>query len=156
MRRLPSRLQQPGQAETKTQTGLELFMAWFNLGTSRVKLLDYIGATDAYHYAYQNLYQQIPEAQRPFRMLWYQTGPYFAYYYTGNYPDLMASANATIETANSNGKPYIEESWYWRGMAELAMGDQSAAIDDLRQAVVYHPGFAPATAKLEELGVPLQ
>ena len=139
--------------ETKTQSGLELFMAWFNLGTNRVKLYDYIGAADAYDYAYRFLYPEIPEAQRPFRMLWYQTGPYYAYYFTGQYQNVIELANNAIA---ATPKPYLEESYYWRAMAELALGDQSIAIDDLRTSLEYHPGFAPSVELMEQLGIPLQ
>jgi tetratricopeptide (TPR) repeat protein len=140
------------EEETKTLTGLELFMAWFNLGTSRVRLFDYMGAADAYDYAYRFIYPELPEGQRPWRMLWYQTGPYFAYYNTGRYPDVITLANNAIA---SSARPYLEESYYWLAKAELALGDRSAAIDNLLISFKYHPGFPPTVQELQQLGIPL-
>ena len=55
-------------------------------------------------------------ATTPFRMMWYQTGPYFAYYYAGRYQDVINLANVNKTIA----QPTLEESLYWRGMAEAA------------------------------------
>jgi tetratricopeptide (TPR) repeat protein len=139
------------EEETKTQSGLELFMAWFNLGTSRKDLLDYQGAADAYDQAYR-VYPDISEDLRPWRMLWYQTGPYFAYYYTGRYNDVIQLADTTIA---STPKPYLEESFYWRAMAELELGEQSKAVEDLNTAYKYHPGFPPVVDLMQQLGIPI-
>lgn len=65
-------------------TGRDRFFAWFNRGTNLVRLQDYAGAAAAYDGAFA-LYPTIPEKERPWRMMWYQTGPYWAYYYTGRY-----------------------------------------------------------------------
>jgi tetratricopeptide (TPR) repeat protein len=138
------------EEETKTQSGLELYMAWFNLGTSRYKLQDYQGAADAYDQAFL-IYPTIPDEQRPWRMLWYQTGPYFAYYYTVRYNELVTLATQTID---STPKPYLEESFYWRAMAELELGEQSKAVEDLNTAYKYHPGFPPVVDLMQQLGIP--
>ena len=83
-------------------------------------------------------------------MLWYQTGPYFAYYYSGRYQDVIDLANVTFNTI---GDDVLEETWYWRGMGELALGQTDAAIADFRESVRLHPGFAPGLSQLEQLGV---
>jgi tetratricopeptide (TPR) repeat protein len=127
-------------------------MAWFNLGTSRYKLQDYQGAAEAYDQALVLIYPTIPEEQRPWRMLWYQTGPYFAYYYTGRYQDVINLADQAIAFATI--MPSIEESWYWRAMAELKLGERSAAIDNLNTSLYYHPGFGPSTDLMQQEGVP--
>ena len=46
--------------------------------------------------------------RRPYRMLWYQTGPYFAYYYSGRYQDVIDLANVTFDTI---GEDVLEESF---------------------------------------------
>ena len=61
-------------------SGRDQFFAWFNRGTNLVRLQDYAGAAEAYDQAFV-LYSTIPEKERPWRMMWYQTGPYWAYYY---------------------------------------------------------------------------
>jgi tetratricopeptide (TPR) repeat protein len=129
--------------------GRELFFAWYNRGTSLVKLQDYAGAAQAYDRAW-TLYANIPEKERPWRMLWYQTGPYFAYYYTGRYWDVINLATSTIDYAS---EPAIEESFYWRGMARLSNGDTSGAIDDFKETLIWHPDFQPGLAELQQLGM---
>jgi tetratricopeptide (TPR) repeat protein len=129
--------------------GIDQYFAWFNRGTNLVKLQDYGGASAAYDEAFK-LYPQIPEAKRPWRMLWYQTGPYFAYYGMQRYYDLLYLADATLNAMPSEKN--LEESYYWRGMARAALGEQAAAIEDFRQALQYHSGFPPAEYQLRLLG----
>ncbi len=83
--------------------------------------IQYNAAGTAYDQAF-NLYSNLPIPQKdwPYRMLWYQTGPYWAYYYTGRYQDVINLANTTLGTVL--GGPTLEESLYWRGMAEGALG----------------------------------
>ena len=136
-------------AETPDLTGRDQFFAWYNRGSSLVALHDYQNAVTAYDAAFAN-YANIPEDQRPWRMLWYQTGPYFAYYYTGRYQDVV---NLATETIKNDHEKVLEESFYWRGMAQLALGDNEAAIADLQQSLKAHPGFIPAVEELKALGV---
>jgi hypothetical protein len=136
--------------ETSTLSGIDQYFAAFNTGTSYVNLKEYVDAAYAYDYAFQ-LYANLPDDdQRPFRMLWYQTGPYFAYYYSGRYQDVIDLANVTFNTI---GDDVLEETWYWRGMGELALGQTDAAIADFRESVRLHPDFAPGLYQLEQLGV---
>ncbi len=130
--------------------GRDLFFAWFNLGTSRVNLGDYFAAAQAYDHAYNVVYPTIPSAARPWRMTWYQTGPYAAYYYTGRYQDVVNLATFTIV---NSGVQEIEETWLWRGRARLALGDVDGAIDDFHTALKFHPGWEAALAELNNLGV---
>jgi len=138
--------------ETKTLSGLDLYLAWFNRGTSDVQLLQYNDAAVAYDQAFA-LYPSLPmpASQRPYRMLWYQTGPYWAYYYTDRYQDVINLANTTLSTV-LNG-PTLEESIYWRGMAEEATGDMSAAIGDFKRADHLNPNMQAAMQALESLGI---
>jgi len=130
--------------------GRDLFFAWFNLGSSLVNLGDFFGAAQAYDRAYNEIYPKIPEESRPWRMMWYQTGPYFAYYYTGRYQDVINLADLTL---TSTGVSEIEETWIWRGRARLAIGDQVGAIEDFRKALEYHPEWEVAEAELGNLGI---
>jgi len=131
-------------------SGIDQYFAWFNRGSSLVKLEDYGGAATAYDEAFK-VYPNIPEAERPWRMLWYQTGPYFAYYGVGRYYDLLYLADGTLKAMQSDKN--LEESYYWRGMARAALGDKAAAIEDFRLALQYHVGFEPALYQLKLLGV---
>ena len=136
--------------ELSTLTGVDQYFAAFNTGTSHVYLQEYVDAAYAYDYAFQ-LYADLPDDNlRPFRMLWYQTGPYFAYYYSGRYQDVIDLANVTFNTI---GDDVLEETWYWRGMAKLALGDPAGATDDFRESVRLHPGFTAGLYQLSLLGV---
>lgn len=125
------------------------YFAWFNAGTSQVCLQDYESAAAAYDTAY-GIYPDIPQDSRPYRILWYESGPYAAYYYTGRYQDVI---NLASQTLGYMAEPVIEESYYWRAMAYNALGDTNRAADDLRTSLVYHPGYAPSIALLKELGL---
>lgn len=139
--------------ETQSLTGIDQFFAWFNRGTSLVRLTDYTGAAAAYDQAYL-VYPTIPEAKRPWRMTWYQTGPYFAYYYAGRYNDVIGLVNTTFQDMQTHrSKPYLEESFVWRARAYIALGQTDAAITDLRDALYVHPNFTPALDELTRLGV---
>jgi hypothetical protein len=129
-------------------TGRDQFFAWFNRGTNLVRLQDYAGAAAAYDQAFA-LYPTIPEKERPWRMMWYQTGPYWAYYYTGRYQDVINLASTTLDAMS---EPVLEESYYWRALARSALGDSKGAIKDLRSSLEYHPGFEPSLIQLEQLG----
>jgi hypothetical protein len=138
------------QGAIPTLEGRDLFFAYFNYGTSLVNQGDYFGAAQAYDYAYSEIYPTIPSEARPWRMLWYQTGPYFAYYYTGRYQDVVNLADLTLTTT---GVREIEETWVWRGRARLALGDVEGAIEDFQVALKYHPGWPVAETELRNLGI---
>ncbi|MEW6717595.1 MAG: C39 family peptidase [Chloroflexota bacterium] len=135
------------QAEVQELEGLSLYFAWFNLGTSHVRLYEYVDAAYAYDYAF-TLYANLPAEERPWRMIWYQTGPYWAYYYSGRYQDVINLANTTL---NAMSEPNLEESYYWRGLAREALGNVDMAIDDLRIAVYYNSNFTPGWDQLKRL-----
>lgn len=130
--------------------GIDQYFAWFNRGSSLVKLQDYAGAAAAYDESFA-IYPTIPEKDRPWRMLWYQTGPYFAYFYSGRYYDTLYLADGTLNAMQ--GDRNLEESYYWRGMAKAALGDTFGATQDFQASLKYHPGFAPALYQLQLLGV---
>jgi tetratricopeptide (TPR) repeat protein len=128
--------------------GVDQFYAWFNRGTSLVQLQDYVGAATSFDQAFE-IYSQLPEKDRPWRMMWYQTGPYFAYYYSGRYQDVIDLTSLTIEKA---AEPYLEENFYWRAMAYVAIGNTNQAVEDLNKSLEYHPDFAPSVQLLRQLG----
>jgi len=130
---------------------LPLFFAWFNKGTSHVQLYEYVDAAFAYDYAFL-LYADLEDSERPWRIMWYQTGPYFAYYYAGRYQDVINLANTTLYDQMLT-EPTLEESIYWRGMARLALGETGNAAEDFKQTVWINPNFAPGWEMLNTLGV---
>ncbi|MEW6651732.1 MAG: hypothetical protein AB1453_16270, partial [Chloroflexota bacterium] len=135
--------------EAVSLSGLQQFFAYFNRGTSLVNLLDYAGAARTYDQAF-TLMAALPENDRPWRMMWYQTGPYFAYYFTGRYQDVENLATTTLDVA---AEPYLEESFVWRARARIALGNRAGAIEDVRRSLEYHPGFDPAVELASFLGI---
>ncbi len=135
--------------ETTAQSGREQFFAWFNRGTNLVYLQDYVGAAQAYDTAF-SLYAALPLEERPWRLLWYQDGPYAAYYYTGRYQDVINLAESTLVNVD---KPVLEETYYWRGLAKEALGDRTGAIEDLQRAYTLNPNSTPAESELRRLNV---
>jgi len=139
------------QQEGQSLTGINRFFAWFNVGTSYVALNDYTSAASAYDMAF-NLYANLTDddTMRPFRIMWYETGPYFAYYYTNRYTDVINLANTTLN--DTIGAPVLEESLLWRGRAYYMTGQTQLAINDYRAALKVHPKWAVALQALQELG----
>ncbi|MGB7873291.1 MAG: C39 family peptidase [Anaerolineales bacterium] len=140
------------QAESQKLNGIDQFFAWFNVGSSHVALRQYGDASFAYDYAFQ-LYNGLSgdNSVRPYRMMWYQTGPYFAYYYSNRFSDVINLATTTLEDTIS--EPVLEESLIWRGRAYYMAGDTQAAIKDYRAALKVHPDWGPAVQALQDLGV---
>ncbi len=112
--------------------------AWFNIGTSHLELGQYEEAVAAYDRA--------RSIGLPWRMLWYQFGPYEAYYQQGRYNDIILLADATLD-----GRPYFEESFYWRGRAYEALGNVQNARADYAASAEFNPYFQPANEALARL-----
>ncbi|CAG0962033.1 hypothetical protein ANAEL_00685 [Anaerolineales bacterium] len=140
------------EKDIQTLTGNNLFFAWFNRGTSHVALQEYVDASTAYDQAFA-LYSKwdVEKADRPYRILWYQTGPYFAYFYSARYNDVISLADTTLNETIS--KPTLEESLLWRGRAYYMSGDTQAAVDDYRAALKVHVNWVPAVQALQDLGL---
>jgi tetratricopeptide (TPR) repeat protein len=112
--------------------------AWFNAGTNYAALGDHAAAAAAF--------DQARVLGLPFRMLWYQFGPFEAYLAVGRYQDVIDLAEANLHMVGNQ-----EESYYYLGRARQALDDPEAARACYRQALEYHPGFAPALEALASL-----
>ena len=112
-------------------------------------LEDYEAAASAYDTAF-GIYPEINQADRPFRILWYEVSPYAAYFYSGRYQDVIDLADQTL---GNMGEPLLEESYYWKALSYNALGDTDKAIANLRTSLKCHPGYAPSVKMLEQLGV---
>jgi tetratricopeptide (TPR) repeat protein len=128
-------------------SGRDLFFAWYNRGTSLTYLEDYVGAKKAFEKAF-SIYETLPFEERPWRMLWYQTRPYWAFFYTGSFQKVIEMATSTLESV---GEPLLEESFYWRALAKEALGDLEGAISDLSEAIRLNPNFIAGKYQLRRL-----
>lgn len=128
--------------------GRELFFAWYSRGSILVELQDYAGAAEAYDKAFE-VYNTLTESERPWRITWYQTGPYFAYFYTGRYQDTLSLAQKTI---SRSAEPAIPETFVWAGRASKMIGDYPQAIYYFNRALEWHPNWWVAKDELERMG----
>jgi tetratricopeptide (TPR) repeat protein len=74
--RIASRL---GSNETRNLTGRDKFFAAFNHGTSHAYLGEFDRAAHAFNEA-MTIYSDLPEENRPWRILWYEPSPYHVYH----------------------------------------------------------------------------
>jgi tetratricopeptide (TPR) repeat protein len=114
---------------------------WFNLGTTYNALGQFDKAAVAF--------DQARAIGLPWRMLWYQFGPYEAYYQTGRFDDIVLLADTTLQD-----RPYFEESFYYLGLAQAGLGDYTSARETLEKAAAFNPNFAEAAQALTELASP--
>jgi tetratricopeptide (TPR) repeat protein len=135
------------EQEIAESSGLPLYFAWFNKGTSLVGLEDYAGAATAFDTAF-SVYAQLPTEERPWRMVWYQHGPYKAYYEMGRYQDVVTLADTTLF---SMGEQTVEETFFWRGLAKEKLGDMAGALADIQQAVDLNSNYREALEELRRL-----
>jgi len=145
---------QKAQDEIYQVDGVDRFFALYNYGSNLVYLRDYEGAAKAYDQAFA-VYDDLPEdiAVRPYRILWYQTGPYYAYYYTWRYVNVIKLATDNAIKMVRDDEPALEESFYWRGAAKIALGIRETGIEDFQTCLEYHPGFQPCVDALQEQGI---
>jgi hypothetical protein len=118
------------RAEAELQAREDAF-GWFNLGSSLLGAGEGPGAAGAYDRA--------RALGLPWRMLWYQFGPFEAYAAVDRWDDVEALAGANLRNAGN-----LEESHYWLGRALAARGDAARARDSWRRALALNPGFAAA------------
>ena len=128
-------------------SGVPLYFAWFNKGSSLIGLEDYAGAAAAYDTAF-SVYVQLPQEERPWRMVWYQHGPYKAYFETGRYQDVINLANNLLFYM---GEQTVEETFYWRGLSKEKLGDIQGALADMQQAVNLNSNYGEALEELRRL-----
>jgi hypothetical protein len=81
-------------------------------------------------------------------MVWYQHGPYKAYFETGRYQDVINLADTTLF---SMGEQTIEETFYWRGLAKEKLGDVAGALADIQHAVDLNSNYGTALEELRRL-----
>lgn len=105
--------------------------AWFNLGSNLVYFERYQEAAQAYDAA--------REAGLPQRMLRYQFGPFFAYFFSNRNEDLLAVTEYALQRT-----PNSEEALLWRGWGRYREGDNQKAIDDFQSALEFNPFYQDA------------
>jgi tetratricopeptide (TPR) repeat protein len=123
-------------AQTQTISDPNNPFTWFNLGSNQVYFENYSEAGQAYDTARQ--------IGLPQRMMRYQFGPYFAYFFSGRNDDLLVLTDYALQRT-----PNSEESLLWRGWGKYRAGQTSAAIADFQAALEENPLYQDAQYALE-------
>ena len=125
--------------------------AWFNMGTNYVQLAELNPTAyqpKAYEYA-ATAFDKARELGLPWRMLWYQFGPYVAYNAVGRYQDVLDLAR--IQLNEEGTSQYIEETYYYAGVAREGQGDLTRALSNYMEAARLDPNFTPAVVARDRL-----
>jgi tetratricopeptide (TPR) repeat protein len=126
-------------AQNETELNSKDTFAWFNLGTNLVYLDKYSQAATAYDKA--------REVGLPQRMLRYQFGPFFAYFYVNRLDDLLELTDYALKIS-----PTSEEALLWRGWAMYRKGNKEEAIKLFKKGLEQHPGYSDAEYALKFVG----
>lgn len=123
-------------AQSQTVQDPDDAFAWFNLGSNQVYFERYSEAAQAYDTARQ--------IGLPQRMMRYQFGPYFAYFFSGRNDDLLVLADYALQRT-----PNSEESLLWRGWGKYRAGETSEAMQDFQTALEMNPFYQDAQYALD-------
>lgn len=126
-------------AQAELEENREDAFGWFNLGSS-------LGAQQRYEEAAI----AFDEARRigvPWRMLWYQYGPYEAYLAVGRYEDVLTLADVILAD-----NEYSEEAHYWKGRVYMEREQVDTARAQFRAALRQNAHYEAAQQALDNLG----
>ena len=135
------------EAEIPHLGGRDLFFALYNQGADFLALGRTQDAVNAFDLAF-SVYAGLEKDDRPWRVLWYRTDAYAAYYAAGRYQSVEDLSRATLSMLSKRG---LEESHYWRGMAFAAMGDTETARAELKLAIKLRSTYGEAIQALANL-----
>ncbi len=119
------------RAQDEIDADPENMFAWFNLGSALTEMGVRTGESQYYQGGAQ-AYDQAREIGLPPRMLWYQFRPYMAYWKIGRHEDVIALADATLET---QGGRNVEETYWYKGLALESQGNITEAINNYQAAL---------------------
>ena len=123
-------------AETQTETDPQNPFTWFNLGSNLVYFERFQEAAQAYDTARQ--------LGLPQRMLRYQFGPFFAYFFGERNDDLLVLTEYALQRT-----PNSEETLLWHGWGKYRAGDTQAAISDFQAALTENRFYQDAEYALD-------
>jgi tetratricopeptide (TPR) repeat protein len=124
--------------------------AWFNLGSSLTQL-GHLTDEPAFYENAAAAYDQARAIGLPWRMLWYQFGPYEAYLANGRTEDVFTLTEAMF---SSQGGQNVEETYYYQGQARLALDDTAGATANFQTALQLNPNYIAAQTALDKMATP--
>lgn len=134
-------------AQNEAETDRTDAYAWFNIGSSLVLIADYLDQPVYYAHAAQ-AFDQARNLGLPWRMTWYQFGIYEAYLAVGRYQDVIDMVAKTLEDP---GGQYVEETYYYAGIAREMLGDTQRAINNYDKVLAFNRNFWPARERRDAL-----
>jgi tetratricopeptide (TPR) repeat protein len=126
------------RARAELETNPKDAFAAFNLGTSLNGLHQYADAAAAF--------DRSRVLGLPWRMMWYQFGPYIAYLQVNRNDEVIALANATLRPLDD-----LEESHYYKGQALRALGRVEDARREFETALHYNKNYQDAQLALQDI-----
>ncbi len=114
--------------------------AWYNMGASFVEL--------GMHDAAAQAFDKAISLGLPWRMFWYQFEALEAYYEVGRYDDMIRIAR---QNQNDGGGQYVEETYYYLGLAREGRGELDKALTNYITALEFNPNFTPAREARDRL-----
>ncbi len=135
------------RAQTAIEANPQDGFGWFNLGTSLTRLGEQTGER---HYYEQGAaaFDQAFILGMPPRTLWYEFRPYIAYMKTERYQDMLALADATLETPGGRN---VEETYLYKGHALAFLGDISGARAAYQEGIKLNENSYPIQWALDSL-----
>lgn len=128
-------------AQREIDSGSSNSFSYFNRGWAQVQLGEYESAAASFDTA--------REMGLPWRMLWYEFGPFEAYLGAERYEDVIALANQQINSAGNEIS--VEEWYYYAGLAYEALGNTERALLNYQVAVARNRNFTAAAERLAAL-----
>ena len=124
------------QARTEIAANAQDPFAQFNLGSSLLGLKQSKDSAAAFDRA--------RTLGLPWRMMWYQFGPYQAYLNTGRYSEVIALADSLLKSTDD-----LEESHYYKGLALRALGKTEQAREEFETALKWNQNYRDAQEALK-------
>lgn len=107
--------------------------AWMNMGDALARLGKHNEAIVAFDQAFK--------LDMPWRLLWYRFTPFESYYATGYYDQVIQMTN----TLDSSSGYYVEEAWYYRGLAYASQGRTTDAVAQFQKVLGFNRNFTIAS-----------
>lgn len=128
-------------AQQQTEAEPENPYAWFNLGSSLTALAQRTGS-EAFYASAAASFDQARTIGLPWRMLWYQFGPYEAYLAVGRADEVILLTDALL---TNGGGQNVEETYLYRGHAFAALGDDANSQAAYARAQALNPNVRLST-----------
>jgi hypothetical protein len=135
------------RAQSEIDADQRNMFAWFNLGTALTELGLSTGEGQYYQGAVQ-AYNNARSIGLPPRMLWYQFRPYWAYLRADLFDEVIALADATLDT---QGGRNVEETYWFKGLALQEQGFITEAVTNYQAALEVNPNAYYAQISLDSL-----